>query len=275
MRQTNCVLNGPLTHIAEFSSHHLGSDDGGIFGVVSPSWPRVRRNINAPRPTGSTTVSKSKQSGIPISAVALGAASVAVALSLLFLFCLWHRRRKRRRKKAGDLEKGGFLLPSSPVSSFANHSKNSPRSNWNDAPLFTQPSFKAAVPLSLPPLPISQVSGGNNGRARSLPHPHPLPPPPVLHPEREARRGNSFPVARSRTTEPNRVSFLPNPWDSGAKPSAAPFEPGIFELPSSALAVRPANSFRAGGLPRTPRGRQTFPPPPQSRPQFTVAVNRT
>jgi len=263
-------------------SHHLDSADGAIFGVVSPSWPRVRRNINAPGPRASATVSK--QSGFPISAVILGgiiATSVAVALSLLLLFCLWHRGRKRRRKKAGDLENGRFLLASHDIgstgSSSANHSKDSPRSNLNDAPLITQPSSKAAVPLSLPTLPISQVSGGNNGRARSLPHHPPLPPPPVLHLERGARRGNSFPVARPRTTGPiessNRVSVIPNPWDSGAKPSAAPFERGIFGLPPSALAVRPANPFRAG-LPRTPRERQTF-LPPESRPQFTVAVNRT
>jgi len=238
----------------------------------------------------------------PISAVTLGgiiAASVAVALLLLLLFCLWRRRRKRRRKKAGDRENGGFLLashdigsregvsfyPSAPIAvvltrdekSSANHSNDSPRSNLNDAPLITQPSSKAAVPLSLPTLPISQVSGGNNGRARSLPRPPPLLPPPVLHPEREARRGDSFPVARAATTRPvgssDRVSFLPNPWDSGAKPSAAAFERVIFGLPSSAPVVRPANSFRAG-LPRTPRERQTF-LPPELRPQFTVAVDRT
>ena len=142
----------------------------------------------------------------------------------------------------------------------------------------SQPSSKAAAPVSVPTLLISQVS---DGRARPLPRPPPLLLRPVLHPEHEERRRDSFIAARSRTTKPmgssDRGSFLPNSWDGGAKPSPVAFKRVIFGLPSSAPAVRPANSFRAG-LSRTPREPRTF-LPPELRPieltQFTVAVNRT
>jgi hypothetical protein len=240
-----------------------------------------------------------------MSAVAVGeiiVASVAVSLLLLLLFCLWRRRRKRRRKKGGDLENGGLLLaspdidsregvslyPSAPIalvltkdekSTAKQHDPNdSPRSSLKGAPLTIQPSSKTAVLPSLPTLPISQVSGGNNGKIRSLSYPPHLIPPPVLHPEREARRGprDPFPVARSMTVRSVRgsvrASVLPNPWDSGAKPSAAALEWVIFQLPPSTPVVRLASPSRAG-LPRSPRERQTF-PPAKLRPQLTVDVNR-
>jgi len=265
-KRTNLGTSVPLL------SHHLGTVNEEIFGVVSPSWPSVRPNLSASR----ATVSK-KSGSFPISAVTLGgiiAAGVTVVLLLLLPFYLRHRRRKRRSKKAGDLENRKILLASHERgghgSSSAKHSNDIPRSNLKYPLSISQP-YNAAGPVSLPTLPISQMSDGKNGRAHPLSRPPPLLLPPALRPGREARRGVSFTVARSRTTElmgsSNRGSFLPNPWDSGAKPSPAAFERVIFGLPS-APAVRAANSFRAG-LPRTPREPRTF-LPPESRPPSSV-----
>ena len=113
-------------------------------------------------------------------------------------------------------------------------------------------SSETAVPVNPPASHSSRVTDERIRKA-TLPA---RPPPLMLRPEHAVRkvRISDFFVPKSRTISPvdgdNRGSFLPNPWDSGAKPQPA-FELAIFRPPSFAVSVRSANSFKAG-LPRTP-----------------------
>ncbi|KAF8480496.1 hypothetical protein DFH94DRAFT_743486 [Russula ochroleuca] len=121
-------------------------------------------------------------------------------------------------------------------------------------------SSETAVPIS-PPASLSSRVTDERIRKASLPT---RPPPLRLNPGRAVRKvriSDSVSVSKSRTISPmdgdNRGSFLPNPWDSDAKPQPAAFELAIFQPPSFTVSVCPANAFKAG-LPRTPRETRTF-----------------
>jgi len=249
---------------------YLGSANGA--NIDSMSLARDRQINNARRAT------ISMKSGLPLSDAALGGiiAGSLVVLWLLFVLVFLRRRSRNRqleRASIGDVENRG-LLPASYDSSrhrsvSVTQSIDSPRLNPSPSPLLSQqrsqPLSEATTPISLPRSSNHQVPDRNIRKARLE-----RPPPLVLRRERsdrEARQGESLAMARPRSIKftgvSNRDSVLPNPWDSGAKPSPAAFELVFFGLPSfSAPApapVRSKGSFKAG-LPRTPRETRTFQP---------------
>jgi len=244
----------------------LGTANGAGFNVVpvSRSQPRGWREISAPHATilkrtnPSVTGSGLTRGGIVIACLALA--------SLLLLPCyLKLRSRSLRSAHVDDVENAATRRASYDSGSHkilsVGHSDDLAYGNPSPTPPIPQTSSETAVPVSVPISPSSQGADGRKGGARLPARPSPL----LLMPERpnrETRQDDSFTVARSRSIRPkereSRGSFLPNPWDSDAKPLAGALERVIFHLPTfSAPPMLRASSFK-GGLPRSPRELRIF-----------------
>jgi len=246
----------------------LGTANGAYFNVVpvSRSQPRGWREISAPHATilkrtnPSVTGSGLARGGIVIACLALA--------SLLLLPCyLKLRSRSLRSTHVDDVENGVARRASydsgtgSHKTLSVGHSDDLAYGSPSPTLSISQTSSETAVPVNVLISPSSQGADGRKGGARL-----PARPPPLLlmpeRPNRETQQDDTFTVARSRSIRPkereSRGSFLPNPWDSDAKPLAGALERVIFHLPTfSAPPMLRASSFKAG-LPRSPRELRIF-----------------